>query len=220
MTGKASATKVELYGGAIKSSIPTGFVDVSNFRQVPDTQEVFVCDTEGYDDSVVFDIMERVEGDDVEAVKEHLNELSILNSVDQNYITLQLSPVDMIKKQKLDNSTELQPPCYLSIAVEPSKKWGREEAAKDDPTGFVKPLVVLVMAVIRLENVTSDILLTYNIPITTQQEISDLETLVKNQDALSNDDDIPPVGKRINNARQQVLQGLQTFTVEDWSLFG
>lgn len=219
MTEKCSATNIELYGGAITSTIPTGFVDVSNFRQVPDTQEVFVCDSEGYDDSVVFDIMERVEGDDVEAVKEHLNELSILNSVGQDYIALQLTTVDM-KSQKLDNSTELQPPCYLSVAVEPSKKWGREEAAKDDPTGSVKPLVVLVMAVIRLENVTSDILVTYNIPIRTLQEIKDLEILVKDKDALSNDDDTPPVGKRINSARQQVVQSLQAFTVEDWSLFG
>ncbi|KAA8896373.1 hypothetical protein TRICI_006907 [Trichomonascus ciferrii] len=219
MTEKASATKIELYGGAITSTIPSGFVDVSNFRQVPDTQEVFVCDRDGYDDSVVFDIMERVEGDDVEAVKEHLNELSVLNSVGQDYITLQLTRVDM-KKQKLDNSTELQPPCYLSVAVEPSKKWGREEAAKDDPTGSVKPLVVLVMAVIRLENVTSDILLTYNIPIRTQQEITDLEALVKDKESLSNNDEIPPVGQRINSVRQQVVHSLQAFTVEDWSLFG
>lgn len=170
MTERAPATKVELYGGTITSTIPKGFVDVSNFRQVPDTQEVFVSETDGCDDSVVFDIMERVEGDDVEAVKEHLNELSILNSVGRNYITLQLSSVDM-KKQILDNSADLQPPCYLSIAVEPSKKWGREETAKDDPTGSVKPLVVLVMAVIRLKNVTSDILLTYNIPLRANKKL-------------------------------------------------
>jgi hypothetical protein len=38
-----STTKIDLFGGAITAMCPTGFFsDISNFRQVPDNQEVFV----------------------------------------------------------------------------------------------------------------------------------------------------------------------------------
>jgi hypothetical protein len=36
-------TKIELFGGALTTMVPKGFFsDISNFRQVPDNQEVFV----------------------------------------------------------------------------------------------------------------------------------------------------------------------------------
>lgn len=77
-------TPVSLYGGAIRTVIPEGFKDVSLFRQVPDSQEVFVSDQEGIDDSIVFDIMERVDCSDEEAIAIHLEEIARLNTV-QDY---------------------------------------------------------------------------------------------------------------------------------------
>lgn len=46
-----------MFGGAIEVSLPTGFLDVSDFRQVPDNQEVFTVDG-ATDVSLVFEIVE------------------------------------------------------------------------------------------------------------------------------------------------------------------
>ncbi|TXT15804.1 hypothetical protein VHUM_00307 [Vanrija humicola] len=51
-----------LFGGAIAFAVPPGYRDASDFRQVPDTQEVFVADQS--DTSVIVEILESVdEGD-------------------------------------------------------------------------------------------------------------------------------------------------------------
>ena len=42
VNNEISGEKRALFGGALESFIPGGFVDVSEFRQVPDNQEVFV----------------------------------------------------------------------------------------------------------------------------------------------------------------------------------
>jgi hypothetical protein len=69
-----------LYGGSLVSTLPSSFKDVSLFRQVPDSQEVFVDETSA--DSMVFDLLEQQKGDIREASKVHLDEISSLNNVD------------------------------------------------------------------------------------------------------------------------------------------
>ena len=49
--------RVALFGGAITSQICSRFADVSNFRQVPDAQEVFV-DTAS-EGSLTLELLER-----------------------------------------------------------------------------------------------------------------------------------------------------------------
>ena len=67
-------TPVLLYGGALSAALPDTFKDVSEIRQVPDNQEVYL-DAEGFT-SVVFDILERVDaGHDEEAMNVHLGEV-------------------------------------------------------------------------------------------------------------------------------------------------
>uniref|UniRef100_A0A7S0EGT1 Uncharacterized protein n=1 Tax=Hanusia phi TaxID=3032 RepID=A0A7S0EGT1_9CRYP len=48
--------EVELFGGAMTMLMPAMFVDVSDFRQIPDTQECW-ADTEGTDQSVILEIL-------------------------------------------------------------------------------------------------------------------------------------------------------------------
>ena len=62
-----------LFGGAITASVPSTYTDVSNMRQVPDHQEVWL-DSEGFT-SIVVEILERVEKPDLEALKFHLEDL-------------------------------------------------------------------------------------------------------------------------------------------------
>ncbi|KAJ9647044.1 hypothetical protein H2201_007212 [Coniosporium apollinis] len=66
-----------LFGGAITVDLPSTFSDVSNIRQVPDHQEVYL-DSNGFT-SVMFDILERVDEatapNDEEALKYHFNDI-------------------------------------------------------------------------------------------------------------------------------------------------
>mmetsp|Transcript_30435 Transcript_30435/g.45907 ORF Transcript_30435/g.45907 Transcript_30435/m.45907 type:complete len:197 (+) Transcript_30435:76-666(+) len=70
--------KVELYGGAIVAELPESFADASEFRQVPDHQEVWV-DTAS-DASFIVEILERkADVQDVDAVRYFLTDLAAAN---------------------------------------------------------------------------------------------------------------------------------------------
>ena len=80
----------ELYGGAITiSKLPNSFIDISQIRQVPDTQEVFINqlsshndshDVSGsFDHSFIIDLLERVDPIDYqEAIHLHLQDIVLL----------------------------------------------------------------------------------------------------------------------------------------------
>lgn len=66
---------VELYGGAVTTTLPKGIVDVSELRQVPDTQEVFILEDGEKDISIIFDLLEQVPTKDtIEALKIHIDD--------------------------------------------------------------------------------------------------------------------------------------------------
>lgn len=67
---------VDLYGGAVTTVLPEGIVDVSNMRQVPDTQEVFIIEDGEKDISIIFDLLEQVSSSDVkEALRIHIDDI-------------------------------------------------------------------------------------------------------------------------------------------------
>lgn len=73
---------ISLFGGAMTVRLPANFIDVSDLRQVPDNQEVFL-NSDGFE-SITVDILERVEGEiapettvdtDLKALKYHVREI-------------------------------------------------------------------------------------------------------------------------------------------------
>ena len=67
-------TTTPLFGSALAASLPSTFTDVSEMRQVPDHQEVWL-DSEGFT-SIVIEILERVEKPDLAALQYHLEDLA------------------------------------------------------------------------------------------------------------------------------------------------
>lgn len=67
--------KTELYGGAVTASIPQGSIDVSDFRQVPDNQEVFLIEEDNRDLSIIFDILEQPANDPQKAIEAHVEDI-------------------------------------------------------------------------------------------------------------------------------------------------
>lgn len=51
---------MQLFGGALEADIPRGFTDASQFRDVPDEQEMFVGNIEGCDSGFIVDLCEEV----------------------------------------------------------------------------------------------------------------------------------------------------------------
>ncbi|CAO1602873.1 hypothetical protein XANCAGTX0491_006471 [Xanthoria calcicola] len=65
----------ELFGGAITANLPASYADVSNIREVPDHQEIYL-DASGFS-SIIFEIAERVSqpNTDQEALKFHFQDI-------------------------------------------------------------------------------------------------------------------------------------------------
>lgn len=67
---------VPLYGGAMETSLPSTAIDVSQFRQIPDTQEVFILemDTKEKDQNIIIDLLEMVDKPYNDAILEHIED--------------------------------------------------------------------------------------------------------------------------------------------------
>lgn len=180
---------VELYGGAITTIIPEGFLDVSLLREVPDTQEVYVNsreDTEVFNDglgkneSVIVDLLESVDADsDEEALRIHMAELSDLNDSEQWAKIKDTKPIA--------NS-------QCCLLVESAKKWGKSE---------LNETVAICLALIRLDEFQTDVVITINIP---------LEKENFTQASIS-------AHHNITAAYQLLLEMVKQFKIVDESLF-
>lgn len=206
-----SFEKKELFGGAITTDIPSGLLDASELRQVPDTQEVFLNPTENTtdysqlnkDDSIIVDLMERVDGQDADAIKEHFSEISALNDASNSW---KLASVE-------DLENNLSSKAYVAVGLEPALKWGRDESNGSD----YKPTLVVVFGIIRLEKVDTDILVTQNVLISDKDELKDLEIL---ETSGSTESESNKAHKRIELAKTVVKQAISKLKIEDWNLFG
>eukprot|EP01038_Epipyxis_sp_PR26KG_P010394 gene10394-13960_t len=168
---------VQLYGGAIISSLGGNFKDISNLRQVPDHQEVFVDDSS--DISIMVELLdmravEGVEGDSTdqssekmetnynyEHIQYYFNDLANSNeSIENNIISIgKINDSDggIPFMSCIINSGMVVTTSAL-IGTQLTTKFKRKEDSVDD-----KILVVLVLA--RLHDVETDMLLSMNIPM-------------------------------------------------------
>lgn len=79
----------KLYGGAIESSLPSGIKDVSDFRQVPDNQEVFILEDGPKDISIIFDLLQHNDLGLEASLKENLDDIF------DNYSAGEPEPIDI-----------------------------------------------------------------------------------------------------------------------------
>lgn len=142
-------SETELYGGAFSAVLPQGANDVSNFRQIPDNQEVFThAET---DQSIIVEIMEYVENTDDIAIKTHFDDLAQGNDVsphDSQIIHTEQISQDKLLSEHFDNAW------YIL---------GQQNVAKFNED--VKNTINIHMGLIRLSEFSSDILITFNDPI-------------------------------------------------------
>ncbi|SCU92947.1 LADA_0G00496g1_1 [Lachancea dasiensis] len=190
-----------LYGGAIVCPIPEGFLDASILREVPDTQEVFVNSRDvseqgkfedglGLDESIIVDLLERVEAsNDRAALEMHLEEITGLNG-SNDWTVARLAIGDGVVAHQ------------TCIAVETAYKWGKEDHSET---------LVLCVALLRLEDVQTDVVLSVNLPINKTDSLKDLHDWIK--------DPTTDAPRQVESAYNVLTTMASNFKVLDSSLF-
>ncbi|VVT53961.1 uncharacterized protein SAPINGB_P003837 [Magnusiomyces paraingens] len=214
------ALNTELFGGAIKVNLPQGFIDASLFRQVPDTQEVFVHQT--VDDSMMFDLLERLDSPtDFHALKEHLDEISRINDTDPNSQLIQLyTETHPLRKKSISSKAS---PAYITVAIEPAKKWGRTTKLNNEPESandnvLEEPILVLILVLIRIKDVETDFIVSYNTPITKISELKALQEIFDQNEDYSTSS-LEKLPSRVQEGVKNIKEVLNSLEVEDWTLF-
>ncbi|KAL9043041.1 MAG: hypothetical protein Q9180_000163 [Flavoplaca navasiana] len=187
---------IELFGGAITANLPASYADVSNIREVPDHQEIYL-DASGFS-SVIIEIAERVSDPptDQEALKFHFEDI-----VDE-HDTSRVWHTDVAQLVHLPPNA----PCYtlLATTTPPPATNGNIHAKTPSFTA-------VLLTMIRLEAQSTDIVVTVNIPhIPGHQEPSNGEVSFEERKFGSLVED----GIKI---RDEVWRSLE---VRDWGLFG
>ncbi|KAJ2744792.1 hypothetical protein GGI20_002685 [Coemansia sp. BCRC 34301] len=140
----------ELFGGAISMVIPGRMTDTSLLREVPDHQEVF-ADAQA-DESVIVEILESVDvPDGIKAIAYHYEQVCDLNESSEASITY-TGTLDTLPGQKRE--------AFLL--------YGQQEAAKFNEKSRqgaqAQNTVAVRMALVRLPEHKTDILITMNTP--------------------------------------------------------
>ncbi|KAI9477365.1 hypothetical protein LPJ78_001801 [Coemansia sp. RSA 989] len=133
-----------LYGGAMCIDMPNGMADISNFREVPDNQEVFASTTT--DQSVIVEILESVSQQKHEATKFHFEQLAESNASDRTHI---LSIQDI--------QVEGIPEAYMLV--------GQQAVAKFNEGKESENQVLIILALLRVPEHSADILVSLNAPL-------------------------------------------------------
>ncbi|KAG2195452.1 hypothetical protein INT47_000417 [Mucor saturninus] len=184
----------QLFGGAIVVPVKNTFLDASQFRQIPDNQEVFVDMTT--QQSLIFELLEQVEESNEAVAKYHFQQLAEDNEAAESIVTV----VDNLNAKEMapllpQDTTEI----YVLQGTQKISKFNEKDAYNT---------VEIILAVIRLTNVGTDFVISVNAPVKLADVSSEQESV---QETTAID---------IETAKQEMLAILKGLSVNDWALFG
>lgn len=164
----SEVTQRELFGGAMRISLPSRFMDVSDVRPVPDHQEVFAdVDT---DSSVIVEVLELHEAENV--AQYYFHDMAEANGAEdggtvEDEAVMDSADVSPTKCVPAAFCAPRRPPTEptapRSVQSEFYSVRGLQQVAKFREA--VANSVLLLMGVIRLPNQQSDVLVTVNRPL-------------------------------------------------------
>ncbi|KAI4786880.1 ran-interacting Mog1 protein [Aureobasidium sp. EXF-8845] len=167
--------------------LPSNFADV---RQVPDNQEVYL-DKDGLS-SIVFDILERVDKPDLDALKYHLEDV-VEDDADATKLWTSKSAV----LSKLPPQT----PAYTLFATHKASPEAISRGKAPDFTG-------ILLTLIRLEHQKTDLVICVNVPhVDGEYNKNDVDPSAGKQG---------PMLDAATSFRDRILQ---SFEIKDWELF-
>ncbi|XP_053318760.1 ran guanine nucleotide release factor [Spea bombifrons] len=138
-----------LFGGAFSAVLPQPFHDVSDLREIPDNQEVFVHS--GTDQSVIVELLEYQAGmSDPDAARYHFEDVASSNGAEGRSEVLSVEPLPLAQLS-LTN-------CASAWALT-----GLQQVAKFNEQALNTVRVHLVL--FRLPQHSTDLLVTFNDPV-------------------------------------------------------
>ncbi|KAK4736994.1 hypothetical protein R3W88_000691 [Solanum pinnatisectum] len=189
-----------LFGGAISTTFPIRFQDVSNVRQVPDHQEAFV-DPER-DESLIIELLDlKMDVADSGSATWFLQDLANEQEAEGTIITEQSAVFE---------APEL---CYRNMPAVIITAIGQMAVAKGRQGREAQNLVKVYLANIRLKEVGTDVLITAYEPLVINP-LSESATAVRAGMA------VPPAQPGVMPMAEVFKLAVSSFKVHDWSLFG
>ncbi|XP_053574292.1 ran guanine nucleotide release factor [Bombina bombina] len=145
-----------LFGGAFSTVLPPFVQDVSDLREIPDNQEVFAHSCT--DQSIIVELLEYQEGvSDTEAARYHFEDVASSNDADGKSEVLSVQPLPLAQLSLTS--------CTNAWALT-----GRQLVAKFNEQAC--NLVNMHLALFRLPQYSTDLLVTFNDPIAVNPDSS------------------------------------------------
>ncbi|KAI9591737.1 hypothetical protein BDF19DRAFT_250823 [Syncephalis fuscata] len=195
--------KRALFGGAIEAVIPSTFSDVSQFREVPDNQEVFAAtETE---ESIIVELLELDEDvPDNECAKFHFEQIAQHNESPETQI-INLVSLTTADLPHLPSDTV----GYLLA--------GQQQVAKfREKTSTSLNTVDIFMAVLRLRHISTEILVTVNVPVAIGSTSS---SRAINQQSNNNNSSPIDANTSAMAGETHIKTLLSSFNIINWNLF-
>ncbi|CAH2352324.1 nuclear import protein Mog1p [[Candida] railenensis] len=180
-----------LYGGAVATELPSEAIDVSQIREIPDTQEVFIIESKQndpkLDSSIIFDLLESVQANTVEELLQlHIKEIS--EDVEKPTTSYQTIRNDSLNQD-----------AYFTYFIQKSPKRDKYSS-------------VTLIGLIQLKKVDTDVLISVNVPfIPSAQELLTQEGIER---------DLSDSSTSIGKGYKLLKSATANYTVKDWQLFG
>jgi hypothetical protein len=198
-----TVTPHALFGGALSVSLPVSFADVSNLREVPDHQEVFLCTTNGM--CFILEIVEYQSGIvDELAARYFWDDLANYNSATETHEWIELTRDTHVSAARaalhaIDQRVGPLVACS-GVQVMPTV---RDRA----------PLARIFLAVIRLPSVGCELIVTVNRPISEHSGGSSGGGSSASGSSASASGSIEEENAAV------FLNALSTLEILDWTLF-
>ncbi|CAI5499026.1 unnamed protein product [Closterium sp. Naga37s-1] len=196
-----------LFGGAIQADFPPRFEDISNFREVPNNQEVF--GDASRDESIVIELLEmKADVADADSSRWFLEDLMREQEAQPGSALESSAPLPSADCPHVDASV------FKSYAV------GRMTVSKGQQGAEALNVVRVYLANLRLRNVHTDLLITVNEPlfISERSESAAAAGTAGVTQAAAQEASAGVLGA---TAGGQVFQRLlASFKINDWGLFG
>lgn len=225
-----TSNKRGLFGGAIEANLGADYLDVSDVRQVPDHQEVFI-----HKDNEVSIIVELLQyendlEDSLAAVRHYYNDLVEVNEATENKV---LSEAVLTAEEAFLPNLSKDTPKMAIIGKQTVGKYSTRPGMQLDH-------IYVVFVLVRLVNVSTDLFISMNIPaaalVPTKREgaidvpideahsaaLQELEEQMTVQQLLSSAvfDSSTPASDVLGHCFQELRGVLSSFKINDWSLFG
>ncbi|KAJ2873221.1 hypothetical protein FB639_004238 [Coemansia asiatica] len=184
---------VELFGGAIHMDVPSSLVDVSQFREIPDHQEVYASKTS--DQNLIVEILEPVEQKNHEALIYHFEQVAETNESAESQI-VSIEPIDINQSFGVDQA-------FVLVGSQTVAKFKEQRDADN--------LICVFMALLRVSRFKADILVTMNLPVRISEKSSSFESVRETGG-------IPQVD--IEKDKSEFVAVVESLVIKDTGLFG